>query len=126
MDTAVRPSTWPLLRSRPGADRAWEQEQVRPRRFHPRRLPRGLIQAVGHTGHAKCVADLVRWHDRDLQEVPAGLRTLRVHGDDVKYQLGVTPPAADEAIVYMIDPTLHRVADVTSVELLALDPGSIA
>lgn len=110
---------------RPGGDPTWELERARPRRYHPRRLPRGVVQVVGHTGHGKCVCELVRWHDAAMIEAPAGLRTLRVRGDDVSYQLGASPPAEGDAILYMIDPTLHRVADVTTVELLALDPGSL-
>ena len=82
---------------------------------------------IGHTGHAKCVAELVRWRAPELREEPFGVRTLRVRGDDdVHYHRGASPPEAGHAVVYMIDPTLHRVADVTTVDLLALDPGSIA
>ncbi|HVV83406.1 MAG TPA: hypothetical protein VHE35_10020 [Kofleriaceae bacterium] len=111
---------------RPGADRSWELERTRPRRFHPVRLPRGLVQACGHTGHAKCVAELVRWRDPALVEGPAGLRTLRVDGDVVQYHLGASAPGADSAVLYMIDPTLHRAADVTAIDVLELDAGSIA
>ena len=111
--------------ARPGGDPTWELEHTRPRRFHPRTLPRGVVQAVGHTGHAKCVAELIRWREPGMVEAPAGLRTLRVRGDDVEYRLGAAAPAADDAVVYMIDPSLHRVADVATVALLELDPGSI-
>lgn len=110
---------------RPGADRTWELEVTRPRRFHPRRLPRGLTQAIGHTGHPKCVAELVRWRDPLLTEVPSGLRTLRASEHEVHYHLGASPPRGDDAVVYMIDPSLHRVTDVRTLELLELDPGSL-
>jgi hypothetical protein len=111
---------------RPGGDPSWELEHERPRRFHPRRLPRGLVQACGHTGHGKCVEELVRWCDRPMaSNTPAGLRTLRVDDANVRYHLGASPPRGDDAVVYMIDPTLHRVPDLAGVELLELDPGSI-
>ncbi len=111
---------------RPGSNRTWEADPARPRRFHPRRLPRGVTQVVGHTGHPKCVAELVRWRDPELIEAPASVRTLRVDGEQVRYHLGTSPPSADAAVVYMIDPSLHRTADVATVELLTLDPGSLA
>ena len=110
---------------RPGSDRSWELEHARPRRYHPRTLPRGVVQVVGHTGNAKCVAELIRWRAPELVEAPAGVRTLRVDDAAVHYHLGASPPRGDDAVVYMIDPTLHRVADVATVDLLALDPGSI-
>ncbi|MCX5745786.1 MAG: transcriptional regulator, partial [Proteobacteria bacterium] len=46
---------------RPGVDRAWELAVARPRRFHPRTLPRGLTQIAGHTGHHKALEELGEW-----------------------------------------------------------------
>lgn len=110
---------------RPGADRSWEQEQVRPRRYHPRSLPAGVRQVAGHTGHPKCVADLVRWRDPDLIEVPAGLRTLWVRSDQVRYELGAhAPDGDDDAVLYLIDPSMYRAASAASVEVFELTPGS--
>ncbi len=110
---------------RPGADGSWEQERARPRRFHPHRLPRGVVQVIGHTGHAKCFVELVRWREGEMREEPAGVRTLQVEGDAVRYRVGHEPPHRDHAVVYLIDPTLHKVEDVTKVTMLELDPGSI-
>lgn len=110
---------------RPGADRSWEREQVRPRRYHPRSLPAGLTQAAGHTGHPKCVAELARWRDPAMPETLSGRRTLRVHDDDISYQLGIVAPAPGDAVLYMIDPSMHRAPDPSQVDLLELAPGSL-
>ncbi|HVK75282.1 MAG TPA: hypothetical protein VM734_18255, partial [Kofleriaceae bacterium] len=108
---------------RPGADRSWENERARPRRYHPKALPAGLRQVAGHTGHPKCVAELVRWRDPDLIEEPAGLRTLWVHGPAIRYELGVRPPTDGAAVLYMIDPSMYR-APSAALEVLELEPGS--
>ena len=104
-----------------------EQELTRPRRFHPRTLPAGLAQVAGHTGHPKCVAELVRcWRDPAMTETLSGRRTLRVrHGTDVPLRAGVAPTAPGDAVLYMIDPTMHRAPDPTTVELFELAPGSV-
>ena len=111
---------------RPGADRSWENEHTRPRRFHPRTLPAGLAQVAGHTGHPKCVAELVRWRDPAMQETLSGKRTLRVRGGtDIHYQLGVADCEPGDAVLYMIDPSIHRAPDPAGVELFELAPGSV-
>ena len=110
---------------RPGADRTWESEVTRPRRFHPRTLPAGLFQVAGHTGHPKCVAELIRWRDPSMEETLSGRRTLRVRAGDIHYELGVLPPHAGDAVLYMIDPSFHRASDPASIELFNLTPGSI-
>lgn len=95
---------------RPNADKAWELDPSRPRRFDPRTLP-PITQVVGHSGHAKCIYELGPWactnaHSRRH----GGIRTLRVAGTDVLYDLGVAPPATDRvADVIMIDGELRRV-----------------
>jgi hypothetical protein len=110
---------------RPGADRQWEAAPGRPRRFHPRSLPAGVLQVAGHTGHPKCVEELARWAESSMQEEPHGRRSLRVRGDDIRYQIGACRPDAGEAVLYMIDPSLHRAKEATSVELFELMPGSL-
>ncbi|MEZ4401128.1 MAG: metallophosphoesterase [Kofleriaceae bacterium] len=111
---------------RPGADRRWEREAVRPRRYHPRALPRGLAQVCGHTGHPKCVAELARFCDPPLAETLSGRRTLEVDRvGRVRYRLGIHPGDADGAVLYLIDPSLHRAPDPAAVELLELAPGSV-
>lgn len=111
---------------RPGADRSWEREVTRPRRFHPRTLPAGLFQVAGHTGHPKCVAELVRWRDPSMQETLSGRRTLRVSPDGrILYDLGVHAPEPDDAVLYLIDPSFHRATDPATIELFELAPDSI-
>lgn len=115
----------PALDAAPAARGRWAP--ARPRRFDPRHLPRGLVQVVGHTGHHKCVDDLgeawttaaARAHRR------GGIRTLRVAGDEVSYDLGVQPTAADDAALIMIDGELRRVdpAEVALLELARLGAG---
>lgn len=111
--------------ARPGADRQWEAAPGRPRRFHPRMLPAGLLQLAGHTGHPKCVEELARWAESSMQEEPHGRRSLRVRGDDIRYQLGAARPDAGEAVLYLIDPSLHRAPDAASVAIFELMPGSL-
>jgi len=110
---------------RPGADRSWEREVTRPRRYHPRTLPAGLAQVAGHTGHPKCVAQLVRWRDPAMEETLSGRRTLRVAGDRISYDLGVHAAGPTDAVLYMIDPSFHRATDPAAIELFELAPGSI-
>lgn len=108
-----------------GADRAWEAAPGRPRRFHPRTLPGGLFQLAGHTGHPKCVEELARWSAPGLAEVPCGRRALRVRGDTIDYQLGAARPEQGEAVLYLIDPSMHRAPSAAGVELFELMPGSL-
>jgi hypothetical protein len=110
---------------RPGADRTWENEVTRPRRYDPRTLPAGLVQVAGHTGHPKCVAELIRWRDPEMEETLSGRRTLRVRGDDVYYGLGLEPPQPGDAVLYMIDPSFHRATDPAAIDLFELTPGSV-
>lgn len=110
---------------RPGADRQWEAAPGRPRRFHPKSLPAGVLQLAGHTGHPKCVEELARWSESSMREEPCGRRSLRVRGDDIRYQLGACRPDEGEAVLYLIDPSLFRAHDAASVEIFELMPGSL-
>jgi hypothetical protein len=94
---------------RPDADKAWELDPSRPRRFDPRTLP-PITQLVGHSGHAKCVYELGPWVTANAQSRKhGGIRTLRVDGGQVTYDLGVAaPPVAA--------PTDRRVADVIMID----------
>jgi hypothetical protein len=90
------------------ADHAWEFHPGRPRRFDPRRLPLGLVQVCGHTGHKKCVQELGDWVSSSARETKqGGLRTLCADTQRVSYEYGVIEPRADLAIVYLIDATMH-------------------
>ena len=98
--------------NREGADRAWEQFQAAPRRYDPRTLPAGLTQVVGHTGHRKCVQVLGDWVTPEAAaHKVGGVRTLRVNGEEVRYHMGVLPPAAHDATadLIMIDAEMRAV-----------------
>jgi hypothetical protein len=100
-------------------DSAWEENVERPRRYDPRRLPRGLVQAVGHTSHKKCLKELDPWITARAREIEnGGLRTLRV-GAEVVYDVGIAPPSAGEAVVYMIDSSMSD-ATVSEIPLLPI------
>lgn len=111
--------------ARADADPAWALAPSRPRRFDPRTLPRGLTQVVGHSGHAKCVHELDGWVTQAARaRKHGGIRTLRVAGDDVSYDLGVAPPSPGAAELILIDGELRRVdaRDVALLPLARLDP----
>lgn len=95
---------------RPDADKAWSLDPSRPRRFDPRKLPVGLTQIAGHSGHAKCVHELGEWATESAKaRKHGGIRTLRVEGALVTYDLGIAPPKADVADLILIDGELRRV-----------------
>jgi hypothetical protein len=100
----------PTNPERRGADRSWELARARPRRFDPRTLPPGLTQIAGHTGHNKCLAELDGWATAAaLGRRHGGIRTLRLAGQAVTYDLGVAPPAGGVADLILIDGELRRV-----------------
>jgi hypothetical protein len=95
----------------------------RPRRFDPRTLPPGLTQIAGHSGHNKCLHELGPWATPAARaRAHGGIRTLRVAGPTVTYDLGVAPPVADAADLILIDGELRRVpaADVALLPLAHL------
>jgi hypothetical protein len=94
---------------------------TRPRRFDPRTLPRGLAQIAGHSGHAKCVAELGAWATEAARaRAHGGIRTLSAGAalDQVVYDLGVRIDH-DAASLILIDGELRRVP-ASEVALLAL------
>jgi len=100
----------PTNPERPDADRSWELAFARPRRFDPRTLPIGLAQIAGHTGHNKCLAELGPWSTEAARgRKHGGIRTLRLAGDTVTYDLGVPDPADEVADLILIDGELRRV-----------------
>jgi hypothetical protein len=102
------------------ADKAWSLAATRPRRFDPRTLPTGVTQVVGHSGHAKCVHELGPWvAEAAKARKHGGIRTLRVDGEQVSYDMGIAPPADDVIDLIMIDGELRRVP-ATEVALLPL------
>jgi hypothetical protein len=105
---------------RPDADRRWELARARPRRFDPRTLPSGLVQIAGHSGHNKCLDELGAWATEAAHgRKHGGIRTLRLAGATVTYDLGVAPPANDAADLILIDGEARRVP-ASEVALLPL------
>jgi hypothetical protein len=95
-----------------------------PRRFDPRTLPLGLLQACGHAGHRKCRTDLGSWVAASAIAVErGGLRTLRTDGVRVVYEMGIQPVAPHEGGLYMIDAEMNSipVTDYPLFELAAID-----
>jgi len=100
----------PTNPTRRGADRSWELATARPRRFDPRALPVGVTQIAGHTGHNKCLAELAGWATAAARgRQHGGIRTLRLDGGTVTYDLGVAAPADGVADLILIDGELRRV-----------------
>jgi hypothetical protein len=100
----------PTNPERRGADGAWLLAPARPRRFDPRSLPAGLTQIAGHTGHNKCLAELGGWATAAAcGRKHGGIRTLRLDGRTVTYDLGVAGPAPGVADLILIDGELRRV-----------------
>jgi hypothetical protein len=110
----------PTNPDRRGADCAWQFASERPRRFDPRTLPVGLTQIAGHTGHNKCLAELAGWTTAAARgRKHGGIRTLRLAGGTVTYDLGVAAPADGVADLILIDGELRRVP-ADEVDLLPL------
>jgi hypothetical protein len=108
----------PAAPARSSEPRSWDP--ARPRRFDPRTLPVGLVQVVGHTGHHKCLTELGPWASEEARSRPrGGLRTLASDGQGARYELGVAPPRAGEATMYLADGELAR-PELWPVPLLAL------
>ena len=98
--------------------KGWDVD--RPRRFDPRKLPVNITQIVGHSGHAKCVEELHTWvAPAARRRKHGGIRTLRVAGELVIYDLGIAPKSEDVADLILIDGELRRVP-ATEVALLPL------
>lgn len=97
--------------SNPDRPHAAAVSPTRPRRFDPRTLPAGLVQVAGHSGHAKCVHELGDWVTNGARaRAHGGIRTLRIAGGTVRYDLGVAPAQDGAADLILIDGELRRVA----------------
>lgn len=91
------------------------------RRFHPRDLPVGLTQAIGHVRDAK--TRLLLGIEGAAADGP--LRTLRVSGDTLDYQFGVGArgDATSASMVFLDGGMLHaRPADYQLLDLDAWAP----
>ena len=92
--------------------RAATQFQAAPRRYDPRSLPTALTQVVGHTGHRKCLQVFGDWVTPDAAaHRVGGIRTLRVIGDVVQYNLGCLAPLSTDIAtdLIMIDGEMRAV-----------------
>jgi hypothetical protein len=93
-----------------GGDLRWQLAPARPRRSDPRTLPIGLVQIAGHTGHNKCLSELGPWSTAAAHgRKHGGIRTLRLAGETVTYDLGIAPPADGVADLILIDGEARRV-----------------
>jgi hypothetical protein len=97
------------------------------RRFDPRRLPRGLVQAIGHIGDRKCRWLLESWAPSPATATFGRVRHLRTDGRDGRYALGV-PDAwpANEAVMLFLDGTMAapRARPYELLDLAALAPAA--
>lgn len=83
-----------------------DEQWLEPRRFDPRKLPRGLWQVVGHVRDKRCVEALGRWSEA-VAHKNGVIRHLTVIDGDVTYRHG-PPPAratlpATAAVMIFID-----------------------
>ena len=112
-----------LLYHRPSnrGDDTGSDKPVAPRRFHPRELPRGLIQVCGHTGHKKCRKELTEWHAPSAApRTHGGLRTLAVGESSITYSESIEPARDEDATYYFIDIEMNA-PEVTDYPLLELE-----
>lgn len=93
---------------------------LEPRRFDPRRLPRGLWQVVGHVRDSRCVKALRSWSEVDTADNGV-IRHLTVIDGVVRYRHGPPPPRdtlpKDAAVMIFIDGGMSA-ADVDRYQLL--------
>ena len=95
------------------------------RRFDPRRLPMGLVQAIGHIRDKKCRELLVGWHD-GAPPADGPLRILTTDGCKVRYARGVPGRwSGDEAAIVFLDGGMAE-ATPERYELFDLDSGDAA
>jgi hypothetical protein len=102
------------------ADSPWEFNRERPRRFEPRSLPLGLVQACAHTRGSKSARELAPWAtEQATMAQPGQLRSVRVSKTDVVYDAGLLDAQPGDALLYLLDVDLHE-APAGKVELLEL------
>lgn len=83
-----------------------DDQWLEPRRFDPRRLPRGVWQVVGHVRDSRCITALRHWSEATTAENGV-MRHLTVIDGVVRYRHGPPPPRdalpADAAVMIFID-----------------------
>ncbi len=108
-------------RASQNADKAGSDAPVARRKFHPRHLPRGLVQVHGHCGHHKCLEELAEFLGPSAAaRSRGGLRTLAVGATSTVYDGGVVPARDEDATVYFIDIEMNS-PDVTDFPLFELE-----
>jgi calcineurin-like phosphoesterase family protein len=96
------------------------------RRFDPRGLPAGLVQAVGHIRDGKCRALLRPWVADGRRRVVGRLRHLHVHGEDVSYRAGLpTRTHRSDATLLFLDGGMNQSAP-EAYEMLDVDRVAVA
>ncbi|MDF1664185.1 MAG: metallophosphoesterase [Planctomycetota bacterium] len=89
---------------------SWAYDKLRPRRYLPKSLPKGIIQGVGHTNHKKCRKELGDWVEGAAKERDCfDLRTLIVTEDDrVSYRRGLQEGLPEGgAVLVMLDGAMN-------------------
>ncbi len=95
------------------------------RRFDPRRLPKGLMQCIGHIRDKKCRQLMAGWHDGSAA-ADGPLRHLVTDGRAVRYASGVPDPSSEDlAAIAFLDGGMAQ-APVDRYELFDLDTGTVA
>lgn len=89
----------PANRDRASSD-DWAWNEARPRRYDPRALAPGLLQAVGHTQHKKLAEALLPWTDEAANASMFELRSLVVRDGDVRYRPGVDVSPSDASLIF--------------------------
>jgi hypothetical protein len=96
------------------------------RRFDPRGLPAGLMQAVGHIRDGKCRALLRPWVADGRRRILGRLRHLRVHGGDASYRAGLPAKSQrSDATLLFLDGSMN-LAPPEDYEMLDLDRVAVA
>jgi hypothetical protein len=95
------------------------------RRFDPRRLPKSLVQGIGHIRDNKCRQLLVGWHDGSgASDGP--LRHLSTDGREVRYARGAPARWSEDVagIVFLDGGMAH--APLDRYEIFDLESGTVA
>lgn len=99
---------------------------LEPRRFDPRKLPRGLWQVVGHVRDSRLVKSLGDWSEPKQAENGVLRHLIVVDGQPV-YRHGPPPPRhsvpADAAVMVFIDGGMSA-SDIDRYELLDVTTGA--
>jgi hypothetical protein len=108
-------------RASQNVDPTGEDAPIARRKFHPRHLPRGLVQIQGHCGHHKCREELAEWLGPAAKERErGGLRTLSAGETSIVYDQGIAPARDEHATVYFIDIEMNQ-PTVTDLPLFELE-----